>query len=84
MLLKLNLFFWIIYIIPTVIVAVKITDFSNGRVIDMVLIAYHGFATLLALILQILAYKSVSNFYLLLCFQFHISHKIISCLIYYR
>lgn len=62
MLLKLNLFFWIIYIIPTVIVALKITDFSGGKVVDVVLIAYHGFATLLALILQILAYSSVSNF----------------------
>ncbi|GBC05369.1 hypothetical protein RclHR1_00620009 [Rhizophagus clarus] len=61
MLLKLNLFFWIIYIIPTVIVAVKITDFSEGKVIDMVLIVYHGFATLLALMLQFLAYKSIKR-----------------------
>ncbi|CAB4477983.1 hypothetical protein RhiirA1_445083 [Rhizophagus irregularis] len=61
MLLKLNLFFWIIYIIPTVIVALKITDFSGGKVVDVVLIAYHGFATLLALILQILAYSSIKR-----------------------
>ncbi|CAG8459348.1 19746_t:CDS:10 [Rhizophagus irregularis] len=44
-----------------IIVALKITDFSGGKVVDVVLIAYHGFATLLALILQILAYSSIKR-----------------------
>lgn len=66
MLLKLNLFFWIIYIIPTIIIIVvvwssNVVEISNG-IIDKVLIIYHSCATVLALILQILAYRSVSNY----------------------
>ena len=72
MLLKLNLFFWILYIIPTIIIIVivvssNVIEISNGT-IDKALIIYHSCATILALILQILAYRSVSNFYLLFAF----------------
>ncbi|RIA94787.1 hypothetical protein C1645_873241 [Glomus cerebriforme] len=60
MLLKLNLFFWIIYIIPTVVVAIKINNVS-GDLVDLILIIYHVCATLLALILQIVAYRSIKR-----------------------